>query len=133
MPGLQQLKLSSLYQSKPHGPQDQPDYTNAVAGFVTDLDPVALLDRLQSIENTHGRVRNGAQWSARTLDLDILLYGDRVIKSARLTVPHPWMTRREFVVVPLLEIAPDIKLPDGPLISSYLDQLPIDTLIKIQS
>lgn len=131
--GLEGLQLSSFYRSKPHGPQDQPDYINAVAGFTTDLEPLALLDQLQTIENVHGRTRNGHQWTARTLDLDILLYGHHEINSDRLTVPHSWMTRREFVVLPLLEIAPDLRLPDGVLLKSYLDQLPIENLIKIES
>lgn len=130
--GIEKVQLSSFYQSKPHGPQDQPDYINAVAGFLTDLNPIELLDQLQAIENTHGRTRNGAQWTARTLDLDILLYGDHQIGVDRLVVPHPWMTRREFVVLPLLEIAPNLRLPDGALLKGYLNQLPIDTLIKIE-
>jgi 2-amino-4-hydroxy-6-hydroxymethyldihydropteridine diphosphokinase len=129
---VQQFVLSSYYQSKPHGPQDQPDYINAVAGFTARLEPIELLDQMQAIENSHGRVRSGAQWSARTLDLDILLYGDHQINEDRLVVPHPWMTRREFVLYPLHEIAEGLTLPDGSLLESYLDQVSDDTLIKIK-
>ncbi|MEM6998750.1 MAG: 2-amino-4-hydroxy-6-hydroxymethyldihydropteridine diphosphokinase [Pseudomonadota bacterium] len=104
------LKVSSLYMSKPMGPQDQNDYINAVAQVETDLQPLALLDNLQVIENEHGRVRN-ERWGARTLDLDILMFGDQVIKNDRLTIPHPEMINRSFVLVPLAEINPDCDIP----------------------
>lgn len=120
---VEEFRLSSYYQSKPHGPQDQPDYINAVASFTVSLESEVLLDCLQAIENTHGRVRTGAQWTARTLDLDILLYGNHQIETQRLNVPHPWMTRREFVLYPLYEIAPDLVLPDGTLLKGYLDEV----------
>ena len=125
---LENFQISSYYQSKPHGPQDQPDYINAVATFTVELEPESLLDKLQAIENTHGRVRNGERWSARTLDLDILLYGDHQIDTKRLKVPHPWMKQREFVLYPLYEIAPDLKLPDGSFLKACLDHVDNDTL-----
>lgn len=106
---------SSLYRSAPLGPQDQPDYVNAVACLATELEPLPLLEALQAIEQAHGRVRE-RQWGARTLDLDILLYGDRVIDLPRLQVPHPQMHRRSFVLKPLLEIAPGLEVPGrGPV------------------
>ena len=126
--GVGEFQLSSYYQSKPHGPQDQPDYINAVASFTVSLLPEALLDCLQAIENEHGRTRTGFQWSARTLDLDILLFGNHKINTERLTVPHPWMTRREFVLYPIYEIAPELSLPDGSLLKGYLDQISDETL-----
>lgn len=104
--------VSSFYGSKPLGPQDQPDYVNAVAKFETELTPIALLDRLQQIENEQGRVRL-RRWGERTLDLDILLYDNQQINSERLTVPHYDMHNREFVIVPLYEISPDLILPNG--------------------
>lgn len=104
--------VSPFYGSKPLGPQDQPDYVNAVVKFDTDLAPLALLDKLQSIENEQGRVRL-RRWGERTLDLDILLYGDQTIQSERLTVPHYDMQNREFVIVPLYDIAPVLVLPTG--------------------
>ena len=85
--------VSSFYQSKPLGPQDQPDYVNAVACLETSLAPLALLDELQRIEHEQGRVRL-RRWGERTLDLDILLYADHIIQSERLTVPHYDMHQR---------------------------------------
>lgn len=112
LPDSQFVAVSSLYASKPMGPQSQPDYINAVICFDTKLAPIALLDALQHIENTQGRVRN-ERWGARTLDLDILLYADQVIDTPRLTVPHYGMKVREFVLYPLAEIEPELRLPDG--------------------
>lgn len=115
------LRISPFYQSKPLGPQDQPDYVNAVVQFETDLSPLALLDTLQQIENEQGRVRL-RRWGERTLDLDILLYDDLQIQSQRLTVPHYDMQNREFVIVPLFDLAPELCLPGGEKISTlYLN------------
>ena len=113
VPKTEILKLSSLYCSKPMGPQDQPDYMNAVAALDTSLSPIELLDGLQVIENLAGRVRKDDRWGARILDLDILLYGNKTIESERLTVPHYGMKEREFVLIPLHEIAPQLTLPSG--------------------
>lgn len=101
---------SSLYSSPPMGPQDQPDYVNAVVAVETALVPHQLLDVLQQIEQKHGRVRQ-RHWGERTLDLDILLFADKVIEDERLTVPHPGISDRAFVVYPLAEIAPDLQIP----------------------
>ena len=101
---LQQLgtvRTSKLYQSPPMGPQDQPNYLNAVAELKTELDAHALLDELQRIEQESGRVRL-RHWGERTLDLDLLIYGAEQIKTERLTVPHPGVMERDFVVIPLL-------------------------------
>lgn len=106
-------KISSLYYSRPMGPQDQPDYMNAVVQLDTSLAPLALLDALQAIENNAGRVRKNKRWGARILDLDILLYDELTIDNDRLTVPHYGLKLREFVLIPLAEIAPDLVLPDG--------------------
>jgi len=105
--------ISSLYFSRPMGPQDQPDYMNAVLSLQTNLSALALLDALQVIENKSGRIRKGDRWGARILDLDILLYGTQVINNARLTVPHYGIKSREFVLTPLAEISPKLHLPDG--------------------
>lgn len=104
-------KISSLYRSPPMGPQDQPDYVNAVVEIATSLSPDALLSELHAIERRHGRERSGPRWSARSLDLDILLYGEKVIKNDRLTIPHLGLYERAFVLYPLLEIAPDLDIP----------------------
>ncbi|WDD98232.1 2-amino-4-hydroxy-6-hydroxymethyldihydropteridine diphosphokinase [Thalassomonas actiniarum] len=107
------LRISSLYFSKPMGPQDQPDYMNAVLALTTELTPLALLDALQDIENKAGRVRKDNRWGARVLDLDILLFDQEIIDNERLTVPHYGMKEREFVLLPLAEIAPSLTLPCG--------------------
>ncbi|WP_109078786.1 2-amino-4-hydroxy-6-hydroxymethyldihydropteridine diphosphokinase [Aggregatibacter kilianii] len=112
LPDSKLTAVSSFYQSKPLGPQDQPDYVNAVACLETALPPLALLDELQRIEREQGRVRL-RRWGERTLDLDILLYADQTIQSERLTVPHYDMHNREFVMIPLAEIAPSLSLPNG--------------------
>jgi len=105
--------VSSLYFSRPMGPQDQPDYMNAVVALATTLTPLALLDELQTIENKSGRVRKDNRWGARILDLDILLYDNEVISHERLTVPHYGLELREFVLLPLAEISPTLSLPNG--------------------
>lgn len=106
------LEVSPFYGSKPVGPQDQPDYVNAVAKFETNLTALELLDKLQYIENQQGRVRL-RRWGERTLDLDLILYGDEQIQNERLTVPHIEMKNREFVIVPLFDLSPELVLPSG--------------------
>ena len=114
--------LSSRYRTAPVGPADQPDFINAVVRLETTLEPLALLDALQAIENHHQRTRT-QRWGPRTLDLDILFYADQQIDHARLTLPHPELSRRGFVLVPLLEIEPTLTLPDGQPLADFLDQL----------
>ncbi|MGC7559302.1 2-amino-4-hydroxy-6-hydroxymethyldihydropteridine diphosphokinase [Pasteurella sp. PK-2025] len=121
LPETQMVQVSSFYQSKPLGPQDQPDYINAVACIDTRLEPLELLDQLQHIENTQGRVRL-RRWGERTLDLDILLYADQIIQTERLTVPHYAMHLREFVIIPLFEIAPTLCLPTGQTLAELAKQ-----------
>lgn len=105
--------VSSVYRSRAQGPGAQPDYLNAVVMLATELRPLDLLDALQRIEQEQGRTRE-IRWGPRTLDLDLLLYGDQSVNSPRLVIPHPRMRERHFVVYPLLEIAgPDLQLPDG--------------------
>lgn len=113
------LALSSYYTSAAIGPGSQPDYQNAVAKITTSLAPLALLDHLQAIENQQGRVRS-VRWGARTLDLDLLLYGQLELSSARLQLPHPRLGERLFVLQPLLEIAPELVLPDGRKVAAVL-------------
>lgn len=120
LPKSRFLCASQLYSSTPMGPQNQPDYINAVAVIETELTPLELLDCTQAIELDQGRVRKEERWGPRTLDLDILLYGDEVIDSERLTIPHYGMKEREFVLYPLAEIAPNLTLPDGTELSQLL-------------
>jgi 2-amino-4-hydroxy-6-hydroxymethyldihydropteridine diphosphokinase len=105
------IKVSSFYRNPPMGPQTQPDYVNAVAEVTVDLAPEALMDQLEAIENAHGRQREGERWGPRTLDLDILLYGEEFVETQRLTIPHPGIGKRPFVLKPLVEIAPDLVVP----------------------
>lgn len=111
---LGQVKTSKLYQSPPMGPQDQPDYFNAVVQLDTDLAPLELLDQLQRFEQEAGRVRL-RHWGERTLDLDLLLYGDEQIQNERLTVPHVGVLERDFVLLPLLDIDPHLSVQDQKL------------------
>jgi len=104
---LGQVQVSRLYQSPPMGPQDQPYYYNAAAQLITSLAPLDLLDQLQRIEQEAGRVRL-RRWGERTLDLDLLIYAEQDIQNQRLTVPHPGLLERDFVIVPLLDIDPDL-------------------------
>ena len=109
LPHCQLISVSPRYQSEAVGPP-QPDYINAVACLHTTLAPLSLLDALQAIEQSHRRLRL-EHWGPRTLDLDILLWDNDIIKSERLKVPHPYLQERSFVVLPLFDIAPDLILP----------------------
>ena len=110
------LQVSQLYQSPPMGPQDQPNYLNAAVQLQTDLAPLALLDELQRFEQESGRVRL-RHWGERTLDLDLLIYGDEQIQNERLTVPHVGVLERDFVLRPLLDIDPNLVIK-GQLLKS---------------
>lgn len=112
LPETTLLACSSLYRSAPVGYLDQPDFVNAVAAIETDLAPHALLDGLLAIEQHFGRARSFRN-APRTLDMDLLLFGDQQLDDERLSVPHPRMRDRSFVLLPLAEIAPDLLLPDG--------------------
>ena len=103
------VKTSKLYQSPPMGPQDQPNYLNAVVQLETDLAPLLLLDELQRFEQESGRVRL-RRWGERTLDLDLLVYGQEHIQNERLTVPHAGLFERDFVVIPLLDLDENIQI-----------------------
>ncbi len=117
-PGIQDLTLAHFYSTAPVD-SSGPDYVNTVTRFTCTLGPEALLDRLQAIEQEHGRTRLYRN-APRTLDLDLLLYGQEQIDTARLTVPHPRMHERAFVLVPLADLAPELELAQGSL-SELLD------------
>ncbi len=121
--GIDELRRSRIYRSAPMGPQSQPDYFNAVVAFGTRLQPFALLDLLQEIESSHGRQRGAERWGPRPLDLDLLLYGDEEINHDRLTVPHPGLYERAFVLYPLYDVAPDLRFSDGRLLRDLKDQV----------
>ncbi|AWB67041.1 2-amino-4-hydroxy-6-hydroxymethyldihydropteridine diphosphokinase [Saccharobesus litoralis] len=125
------LSCSSFYESLPMGPQDQPNYVNAVACLTWQGEAIELLNALQNIELTQGRVRKAERWGPRTLDIDILLYGEQTINHPRLIVPHYGMYEREFVLYPLAEIAPNLILPSGQPISALLKACAINGLKKL--
>jgi 2-amino-4-hydroxy-6-hydroxymethyldihydropteridine diphosphokinase len=129
-PQVQLLKLSSFYQTPAIGPGEQPDYINAAALLQTELAPLDLLVLLQSIENHHGRVRT-VRWGARTLDLDMLLYDQLSLHSPRLTLPHPRMHERGFVLAPLCEIVADLCLPSGENISELLANCSMQGIVRL--
>ena len=114
------FQVSRYYSSVPMGEVEQPDYVNAVASFETERNPIELLDALQAIENQQGRVRE-VRWGPRTLDLDILLYGNQIIQSERLIVPHYGIKQRSFVLIPLHDIAPNLSLPCGTTVASLIN------------
>ncbi|EEU6538848.1 2-amino-4-hydroxy-6-hydroxymethyldihydropteridine diphosphokinase [Salmonella enterica] len=113
IPDSRIVAVSSFYRTPPLGPQDQPDYLNAAVALDTTLSAEALLNHTQRIELQQGRTRKAERWGPRTLDLDIMLFGDSVIHTERLTVPHYDMKNRGFMLWPLFEIAPDLVFPDG--------------------
>jgi 2-amino-4-hydroxy-6-hydroxymethyldihydropteridine diphosphokinase len=122
--------ISSAYGSAALGPGEQPDYLNAVLRLNTDLAPETLLEKLQQIENSQGRVRT-ERWGARTLDLDILLYGDLQIATPTLTIPHAALPLRNFVLYPLVEISgPNLVLPDGSDLGTLLARCTQGDLVK---
>ncbi|QLC73752.1 2-amino-4-hydroxy-6-hydroxymethyldihydropteridine diphosphokinase [Pseudomonas sp. LPB0260] len=131
LPQSQLSATSSFYASDPLGPADQPRYVNAVAALDTALAPLALLDALQAIELNQGRTRKAERWGPRTLDLDILLFGQRRLDEPRLTVPHYHMHARPFVLYPLAELAPDLVLPDGRALQQLLDACPFQGLERL--
>lgn len=110
-PDIHVTKQSSFYRSRPLAEMDQPDYFNMVIACETGLTAESLLDVTQDIETQCGRTRDGERWAARTLDIDILAYGQQIIKNKRLMVPHPGIVDRDFVLFPWREIAPMFQLP----------------------
>ena len=137
-PRIEVTGVSSRYQTPPVGPQ-QPDFINAAAQLSTDLSPLALLDALQAIEQQQNRVRS-IHWGPRTLDLDILLYNNLVgdplvidplvIESERLTIPHPRMGERAFVLVPLMDLNPQLALPSGETVAQLLANCSQQGIVK---
>ena len=128
---LEDVRVSSLYETAAWGVTDQPAFLNAVVRGRTSLPPLELLDALQAIENELGRVR-GRRWGARVIDIDILLYGAEVIDEPRLTVPHPLMTQRGFVLRPLADLAAGLTLPDGSLVGELLTTVDQSDLRQIE-
>jgi 2-amino-4-hydroxy-6-hydroxymethyldihydropteridine diphosphokinase len=130
MPETRLVRWSSLYRNPPAGYLDQPEFVNAVAEIETRLAPRDLLEQLLAIERAHGRVRDFPN-APRTLDLDILLYGERTVREPELTIPHPRIVERAFVLVPLAEIAPETVVPGGARIADLLQNVDASGMIKL--
>ena len=128
--GIRIEAMSGWYLSDPVGPKNQSRYVNGVIKISTRLSPNQLLKKLHEIEDAHGRIRN-VRWGPRTLDLDILLYGSRMMNTKKLTIPHPEMKIRNFVLTPLADIEPDLVLPDGSILSSLLENNQLKEVVPI--
>lgn len=127
------LKQSSFYHSKAMADEPQPDYVNAVVALLTHLSPQQLMQQLLAIEVSQGRVRTAQRWQARTLDLDMLLYGNLVLQETQLTLPHYGLKQRAFVLIPLFEIAPDLILPDGTKLAELVKALKPEEVITYET
>ena len=124
MPDTLLVARSSLYRSAPMGPQDQPFFINAVAALLSQQPAANLLQHLQAIEKQHGRDHCGDKWGPRTLDLDLLLVGTEIVATDALTLPHPGIAGRNFVLLPLHEIAPHLDVPGLGSVSRLVSALP---------
>jgi len=133
IPDTNLLVMSSLYTSKPMGPSDQPDYINAVAKISTNLSPRNLLCELQCIEQAHQRQRKGQRWGPRTLDLDIILFGDLQMDTKFLQIPHYGVSEREFVLIPLQELQADLIIPGRGMVEDLIKKLPPYKLSRLNN
>lgn len=131
-PAISLHQCSRFYASKAIGPGAQDNYVNAVACIDTQLPAEQLLTELHIIEQRQGRKR-ALRWGPRTLDIDILLYGEHTIATPRLQIPHPRLAERAFVLLPLAEIAPELHLPNGTSLPSLLDYVGTDDVWLLQS
>ncbi|MDG6773407.1 2-amino-4-hydroxy-6-hydroxymethyldihydropteridine diphosphokinase [Thiomicrorhabdus sp. ZW0627] len=132
LPETRLLKASRLYSSKPLGPQDQPDFLNAVCLLETALPPLKLLDALQAIEREQGRVKK-RHWGERSIDLDILLYGRMRMDSERLTLPHKEIANRDFVLLPLAEISPGLTIPEQGQVENLVERLETTFVVPMEA
>jgi len=131
LPNSTLVSYSSMYSSDAVGPGKQDSYINAVAEINTEYSAADLLKQLQAIEADHGRIRK-QRWEPRPLDLDILLFGNQIISTSTLSVPHPELSQRHFVLYPLAEIAPELVLPDGRTMAGLLTECSIGELLKVE-
>ncbi len=130
--GTRLLRHSRFYRSAPWGNTAQPPFVNAVAELATTLPPRALLDALLAIERAHGRRRDGTRWGPRTLDLDLLLHGAGVVREDGLTLPHPFLAERAFVLVPLAELEPALAIPGAGSVAALLARLDAATCVALE-
>ena len=129
-PDVRVIRLSSLYLTTPIGFADQPDFLNAVAVIETDLSPADMHAYARDVEDQMGRTRNFL-WGPRVIDVDLLLWDSEEICTPDLTIPHPRMLERAFVLQPLSEVAPDLVLPDGRRVQDVLDQLGDQGVVRL--
>ena len=128
--GVKVIKVSSFYQSEPYGEVEQDDFINAAAALLTTLSPEGLLNKMLEIEVKQGRVRT-EHWGPRCIDLDLLAYSAKQIESNFLKLPHPEITKREFVLLPLAEIAPELMIVATGRVKTLLQQVAIKNIIKL--
>ena len=130
---VESVRCSSFYETDPMGPANQPDYINAVCETYTRFGAHELLDHLQAIEAAFGRVRTGERWGPRPLDLDIALYGQQIINTERLIVPHAGIAERSFVLWPLQELDPQLQVPGHGAVSDLAQKCPQYGIRRLQS
>ena len=130
LPDTRLVARSRLYRTRPFGPVEQGDFINAAAGLLTGLSPAALLAGIRDIEARAGRVR-AERWGPRILDLDVLVYGEEKLDTPDLTVPHPGIAVRGFVLRPLADIAPNLQVPGVGSVESLLRALPDDGIAAV--
>lgn len=131
LPDSEFLAVSQIYRSAPMGPADQPDYINCAVALQTTLSAEQLFELTCAIEQKHGRTRDGEHWGPRTLDLDILLFGNHIIDTDQLTIPHYGMKQREFVIYPLMDITPKLVLPCGTSLLELSKQLSLNGMTPV--
>lgn len=132
IPGIRVTHISSFYRTAPWGNLDQPDFVNAVAALDCALAPGDLLHHLLSIERSMGRIRDASRWTPRTIDLDLLYFGNRRLHTDQLSVPHPYLEERAFVLVPLVEVAANLADPGLLAWQRILSKLPHDDVVRLQ-
>jgi len=131
LPGTRLMLRSAAYRSRPIGPVEQPDFVNAVAALLTQLDPATLLRELKSLETRLGREVPVVRWGPRLIDLDLLVHGQTCCNGAELTLPHPGLAERGFVLVPLAEISPSLDVPGVGRVDALLQRLAPPALERI--
>jgi 2-amino-4-hydroxy-6-hydroxymethyldihydropteridine diphosphokinase len=131
IPETRFVRASRLFRTAPWGRADQPAFVNAAAELATALAPRALLDALLANERAHGRHRDGTRWGPRTLDLDVLLYGDAVVDEPGLAIPHPHLAERAFVLLPLADLDPALQVPGRGRISELLRQVDANDVVLL--
>ncbi|MEO0421492.1 MAG: 2-amino-4-hydroxy-6-hydroxymethyldihydropteridine diphosphokinase [Pseudomonadota bacterium] len=133
LPSTHLIRRSALWRSAPMGPPDQPDYVNAAAGLLTQLAAHVLLGELQRIEHAQGRRRDGQRWGPRTLDLDLLVFAAERHESETLTVPHPGIAERSFVLAPLAQVAPGLTVPGVGSVTGLLAAVDCGDIVPLES